>query len=389
MSSAHAQLVMREGRWRALDAGSKNGTFVDGAPCSDTSLKDEAVIECGRTVFHFRRHAPGAGGDEREADPDDPLETFCPQLRGELDRLSRLAGSNVTVLLLGDTGTGKEVAARAVHALSARPGQFVGVNCGALPPALVESELFGHVRGAFSGADADRDGLVQAADGGTLFLDEIAELAPAAQVALLRALQEREVRRVGSSAAAAVDVRVIAATLRDLPAELDSGAFREDLYARIAGVVVRLPPLRRRREDLGIIIAGLLRRAGADASVRVDRLAAQALFAHPWPRNIRELDSALRTALALCGDSVIALEHLPADVRAVPAAPASSAPPQELGPEDRALRARLVDLLTEHRGNVAAVARAVGKAPMQVYRWIAPARRGRCRVSLVSRGAVT
>jgi transcriptional regulator with PAS, ATPase and Fis domain len=268
----------------------------------------------------------------------------------------------VPIELLGESGTGKEVVARALHALSGRAGRLVAVNCGAIAGNLVESELFGSRRGAFSGAE-DRVGHVRTADRGTLLLDEIGDLPLPAQAALLRVLQEGEVVPVGDSVPIAVDVRVIAATHRDLDAKVAAGEFRADLLARLGGLRATLPPLRDRREDLGLILA----EAGPRA---LTREAGRALLAHDWPLNIRELRQAIDAAIALAGDAAIGLEHLPEPVRRAHLQPGDEAAVDALSAEDRAVRDRLVELLREHRGNVAAVARSLGKARPQVHRWL-------------------
>jgi DNA-binding NtrC family response regulator len=295
------------------------------------------------------------------------MVTFVPALAAELDKLARLAASDVPVLLSGESGTGKEVLARAFHGRSGRRGELVAVNCGAIPESLVESELFGHRKGAFSGAVADSEGLVRAADGGTLFLDEIADLPPPSQAALLRVLQEREVRPVGGVKSVPVDIRLVSATHRDLAAQVAAGAFREDLYARISGFRIRVPPLRERREDLGFLIGLLLDRMtdGAPPEISVD--VARLLFAYDWPRNIRELETTLRAALVLSGGDTIELEHVPADLR-----PDADEPPADSALSDRELahREQLIALLRDHAGNISAVSRALGKDRKQVHRWL-------------------
>jgi DNA-binding NtrC family response regulator len=268
------------------------------------------------------------------------------------------------VLVRGETGTGKELMARAIHDASGRPGPFVAVNCGALPRTLIESELFGHRRGAFSGAGDDHDGLFRRAHRGTLFLDEIAELPAESQVALLRVLQEGEVRPVGASESVQVDVRVIAASHQDLPRRIADGRFRQDLYGRIAGFEITMPALRDRREDLGTLIATILRRiCPYPERFTLHRDAASALLRYPWPQNIRELEQALRSAVALCDDGKLRLAHLP------PAIASYRIAGTALSAGDAALRARLVELLGDSAGNVAAVARAMSRAPVQIRRW--------------------
>jgi DNA-binding NtrC family response regulator len=213
--------------------------------------------------------------------------------------LERAAPTEATVLIEGETGTGKELAAEALHAHSSRAdGPFVAIDCGAIAPSLMESELFGHVRGAFTGAAADRKGIFEEADGGTLMLDEVGELPLDLQPKLLRALEKREVRRVGASAARKIDVRVVAATNRDLRAEIERGTFREDLYFRLAVVTVRLPPLRARPDDIPMLVRHFVRCLAPDAPPPSAELVA-ALASRPWPGNVRELKNAVERALAM------------------------------------------------------------------------------------------
>jgi DNA-binding NtrC family response regulator len=274
------------------------------------------------------------------------------------------------MLLVGETGTGKEVAARAIHARSGRKGELVAINCGALPATLMEAELFGHSRGAFSGAVTARLGLVRSADKGTLFLDEIGELAPTAQAALLRVLQEREVLPVGEDRPVVVDLRLVAATQRDLNAAVREGRFRPDLYARLAGHVVSLPALRDRREDIGLLIEDI--RAN-HRPIRFAPAALRVLLRYDWPLNIRELEQAISTAIALAPGDVVKPEHLPAVVRSGRTRGAAELPPAvglELDDDDHSLRATLTDLLSRHEGNVVAVAKALGKERSQIYKWV-------------------
>ncbi len=241
----------------------------------------------------------------------------------------RLALRDVPVLIQGESGTGKELFARAIHQASSRNGKpFVAVNCGAIPAELVDAELFGHERGAFTGATAARAGYFESADGGTLFLDEIGELPLASQVRLLRVLQEREVTRVGATKPRAVNLRVIAATNRVLPTEIQAGRFREDLFHRLAVGVLLLPPLREREGDLGLLIDSLLADINTDACLsqpgyehkKLDVPARNLLITHPWPGNVRELHNALlRASIWATGDKITAEDVAAALAVAVPA----------------------------------------------------------------------
>ncbi len=221
--------------------------------------------------------------------------------------VERIARAEATVLVSGESGTGKELVARAIHDLSPRKaGPFIAVNCGAIPSELIESELFGHEKGAFTGAIDRRIGRIESAHKGTLFLDEIGELEPAVQVKLLRALQERTFERVGSSSSISVDVRFVAATNRDLNAEVAAGRFREDLYYRVAVVPVKLPPLRDRREDIRLLAQTFLTRIQAsrgsapDSAKKLSAASLGALEGYRWPGNVRELENAIEHGLALC-----------------------------------------------------------------------------------------
>ena len=242
-----------------------------------------------------------------------------PAMREVFELIRRLSTSAATVLLTGESGTGKELVAKALHFNSPRKGRpFVPLNCATIPDTLLDSELFGHKRGAFTDARADRAGLFVEADGGTLFLDEIAELSPALQAKLLRVLQEGEIRPLGASRAERVDVRVVAATNKDLETRLKTGAFREDLFYRLNVVHIHLPPLRERGEDLLPLSDHFLSACAARAGKEVRGLheaAKKALLAHPWPGNVRELENTIERAVALCEGGVIRLEDLPSAVR--------------------------------------------------------------------------
>jgi two-component system response regulator AtoC len=247
-------------------------------------------------------------------------------VRTALDVALKVARHPSTVLVTGESGTGKELVARLIHDSSPRAGMaFVAVNCGAIPEALLESELFGHVKGAFTGATGDKRGLFEEADGGTLFLDEIGELPAPLQVKLLRALQEGEVRRVGANQSRTVDVRVVAATARDLQAEVAAGRFRSDLYYRINVVSIRLPPLRERAEDIPELARHFLERHNERLGLSVERISAGAmrrLMEHAWPGNVRELENVVERALVLTAGPSVEADHLPETVGSNGAAPA-------------------------------------------------------------------
>jgi transcriptional regulator with PAS, ATPase and Fis domain len=378
MSTDHVRFERVGSRWSCMDAGSKNGTFVNGVQIESIALADGDLIEAGSTIFLFRSAVRRAVHEtahlEIEAGTIRPaaMATLSLPLARQLAALERIATSHVAVLIHGETGTGKEVTARAVHELSGRSGAFVAINCGAISQTLVESELFGHKKGAFSGANDDRPGLVRAAHKGTLFLDEIAELPEASQVKLLRVLQEREVLPVGATTPVPVDIRIVAATHQDLAERIEDGLFRRDLYARLRGFEMDLPALRDRREDLGLLVSTLLIKLGGH-DARMQRAAGRALFCYDWPLNIRELEQVLGSAMALAAGEIIALEHLPKDVRAAarPGRPLERRPTPPKAPpviQDE-LHAELIERFTERRGNVSAVARDMDKARVQIRRW--------------------
>jgi pSer/pThr/pTyr-binding forkhead associated (FHA) protein len=290
MSSSHAHFLRLLRRWVVEDAGSKNGISVNGQKVSRAELEDGDLIEIGRSFFLFREGVPSLPSDApvqiagASSTTLPGMVTLVPSLARAFVRLGAIARSRVSVVIQGETGTGKEVAARAVHTASGRSGDFVALNCGALPAALVEGELFGHKKGAFSGASEERAGLVRAADKGTLFLDEIGDLPASAQTAFLRVLQEGEVVPLGGTKPIPVDLRVIAATHRPLDQLVESGAFRADLFARLSGHRIELPPLRERREDLGLYIGTLLARLAPERATSVKLHPKAALALLRWRR---------------------------------------------------------------------------------------------------------
>jgi two-component system response regulator HydG len=273
-----------------------------------------------------------------------------------LVRVRDFADADAPVVVLGESGTGKELVARALHDNGPRRERpFVAVNVAALPADLLESELFGHVRGAFTGATADRQGLLEAADGGTLFLDEIAEMPLPLQAKLLRALQEGEVRRVGDTRTFGVDVRFVCATHRDLRRRIAEGSFREDLYYRLHVLAVRVPPLRERREDVLPLARSFLRaqrRPSAGFSAAAERL----LLAHDWPGNVRELGNAVMHGAALARGGIIEPGHLPEEV-ARRAAPGADAPARTLLDVERE---HVLRVLAACGGSRAEAAKALG-----------------------------
>ena len=233
--------------------------------------------------------------------------------------IRRVAVTDATVLILGESGTGKELAARSVHAVSRRADRpFIPVNCGAIPADLLESEMFGHEKGSFTGAIGSRAGMFQLANGGTIFLDEISEMSPVLQVKLLRVLQDREVRPVGADRSFKVDVRVIAATNKDLALQVERGLFREDLFYRLEVIPITLPPLRERRSDVPLLVKHFLDRHNqkrSDLQVNITEEAMVHLWEYDWPGNVRELENLLERLVILSEDGVVRIENLPPNIR--------------------------------------------------------------------------
>lgn len=371
MSTSHARLIITKEKVRVEDLGSKNGTSVNGSPTESATLMSGDLIELGCT---FLKYVQVEDCDVREAvaldvtpSTTEPpgMGTLLPSFRQQTQQLKKIAGSLASVVVHGESGTGKELIARAIHSTSGRTGPFVAVNCAAITETLLESELFGHRKGAFSGAIGDRKGLVESSSGGTLFLDEIGELSAKGQAALLRVLEQREVTPVGANRPVAVDLRIVAATHRALLSDVSAGAFREDLYARLSTFVVTLPTLRERKAEMGSIIAALLHRNPGDVQkLCFAPAAARALLAYDWPRNIRELEKCLTSAVVLADAQRIETEHLSELVRnaAVPNDPAQDS-------EDERLRGQLTVLLREHAGNVTHVGNALGKKRQQIQKW--------------------
>jgi transcriptional regulator with PAS, ATPase and Fis domain len=282
-------------------------------------------------------------------------------LQSLTDSARRVARSDVSLLITGESGTGKELLARFVHQESTRSAQpFVAENCAALPDTLLESALFGHVRGAFTGADRPRRGLFEVADRGTLFLDELGEMSPALQAKLLRVLQEGEFRPLGSERSRKVDVRVIAATRADLAARVRAGSFREDLYYRLAVVTLELPPLAARREDIPLLVRHFLNKHQSKGQkVTLSAGALRAFVERAYPGNVRQLENEVRRALALCEDGRIEASDLPGDPRQE--APSEGPSGLNLHVQVDALSARLVDeALARASGNVTQAAELLG-----------------------------
>jgi len=297
------------------------------------------------------------------------LVAWSPAMRQLIDLAQRVARVDSTVLISGESGTGKERVAKLVHSASSRaPGPFVAVNCGAITETLLESELFGHVKGAFTGALQERPGLFETANGGTLLLDEVGEVSPAMQVKLLRVLQEREIRRVGESTTRPIDVRVIAATNRELVQEISAGRFRMDLYYRLHVVELPVPSLRRRREDILPLARILLAEAASRLNRPVSELsprAADQLLRYDWPGNVRELENAMERVVALARGGTAELEDLPGEVRQAIPAPQLTSPVKDLAAIERDYILAVLEL---NGGSQARTAEQLGIGSATLYR---------------------
>jgi DNA-binding NtrC family response regulator len=321
VSRQHALLQRQaDGAYLLIDLGSTNGTLLNDRPlCAPTVLRDGDVIRIGPLRLTFRRPAAAPAAQERTAGlateraGDQSKQVALLGRSAAMAHVFRLieraAASPIPVLIQGETGTGKELVARAIHDGSSRAaGPFVALNCAALPESLLESELFGHRRGAFTGAHQDRKGLFETASGGTVFLDEIGELPMPAQAKLLRVLQECEVTLLGDSRPRRVDVRVVSATNRDLAGEVEGERFRSDLYYRLAAFTIRIPPLRERVDDILLIAKRVVVQSAERHRKRVrdiDAAAEEMLLGHSWPGNVRELQNELERAVALAEEGAV------------------------------------------------------------------------------------
>jgi len=412
VSRQHARVHFRDGRWWIKDLGGRNGTLVGGQFIQERALEGGDEIRVGDAIFKF----VDAGAESYSKYRIDgtrlegSLKLAGSQIVGgyQVARLSsaleRVSHSEISVILFGESGTGKEVFARQLHDWSGRRGAFQAVNCAAIPSTLLESELFGHKRGAFSGADRDKIGLVRAAEGGTLFLDEIGDMPQDAQAKLLRVLQSREIIPVGATAPEHVDVRVVCATHRDLVQLQAAGRFRGDLYARLNEYSLRLPPLRERKEDIYALCVAFFARQD-HPEIAMSFAFMTGLLHYHWPFNVRELEAAIKRGVALCEGRELDASHLPDVVKEVMLGygvqPGLSAPPSishsplqpatmagyqpianppsthddAFSPGRRPASAAPTEpelrvALSQHRGNVAAVGRQFGKERMQVHRWM-------------------
>lgn len=391
VSRLHASVHKHSDGFRILDENSRNGSSVNGHPVGARSgphaagsavgqlLKDGDLLRIGDSFLLFR--------DEPIASADATIPELIgrsPALRAVRHAIKQVAATSAMVLLLGESGTGKEVAARALHGLSDRRGPFIAVNCSAIPETLAESQLFGHVRGAFTNA-GPHDGLFRAAHGGTLFLDEVGELTTALQPKLLRALEEKAVLPVGATHPVACDVRIIAATNRALRQDVQGGLFRGDLLSRLSEFTLMLPPLRHRREDI-LLLFGLTWQQSGAALPRLHPDLVEKILLYDWPFNVRELiktASELRIrgqGLAELGTELIGdrlsptaaieppIERATGSVMKERTERTRAATPMERGPVPSVEELR--SLLARHKGIVTDIAKEMRRSRAQVYRWL-------------------
>jgi transcriptional regulator with GAF, ATPase, and Fis domain len=414
VSRQHARIERQGDGWLLVDLGGRNGSLVNGRFVREVVLKPLDEIRVGDAVFKFvGRDAAGYAHHRIDgaflADPSTGEvsgQHFTGRIVGGYQiqsiaaALRKVARSDLSVVILGETGTGKEVFARQLHDWSGRRGAFQAVNCAAIPAALIEGELFGHRRGAFSGADRDRTGLVRAAHGGTLFLDEIGDLPLEAQAKLLRVLQSREVTPLGATQPEPVDVRFVCATHRDLDLLQQRGGFRHDLFARLNEYSLTLPPLRERKEDLFGLCQGLCARHGRpDPHITFPFMAA--LLHYSFPYNVRELEALVKRWVAVAPRDVLDEEALSDEIKDQMTAyavahsggaistnvpietneadsvnvPSSPSPSSTQAPKARKrgeapTEQELRGLLAEHKGNVAAIGRLFRRDRVQVHRWM-------------------
>ena len=397
VSRNHVRIFLEDDEWILRDLSSRNGTIVGGHYVSEHRLRDLDEIRIGDAIFKFVEEEAASyvpfridGSRAKTAPPQ--LEDFVGgrQMDAIARDIARIAPTELSCMILGETGTGKEVVARAIHRLSGRKGSLQAINCAAIPDNLLESELFGYRRGAFSGADRDKPGLIKLADGGTLFLDEIGDMPLEAQAKLLRVLQSKEVFPLGATTAEHVDVRVACATHRNLREQVRDGKFRGDLFARLNEHAVSLPPLRQRKEDVYMLAKAFAARYGRpDVGLTFSFMLA--LVHYDWPYNVRELESCIKRGLALTGGAPLDAKHLPQDIadhmksygdKKRPAPPPASVDGSAGGGTSRSrdevgapkrpppTEAELRALLERHQGNIAAVGRELGKERMQIHRWL-------------------
>jgi len=314
VSRVHFEIVRDAKGYLVRDLNSTNGTFLDGAEVKEAYLRAGSVVAAGACELKFTPFEERIEILPSEKEALGEMVGRSPAMREIFGLIEKIAPTDATVLIEGETGTGKDMIARTLHQLSPRGDKpFIVVDCGAVAGTLIESELFGHEKGAFTGAHSARQGAFELASGGTVFLDELGELSLDLQPKLLRVLEQRELRRVGGQKTIKVDLRVIAATRKDLRSEVEKGKFREDLYFRLNVVPITAPALRERREDIPLLIDAMLRKLDPTAGVHLTESTRAALMAHDWPGNVRELRNVIERALALGADPGMLVSPLGAD----------------------------------------------------------------------------
>ncbi len=373
VSRVHAELELRsDGLW-IRDVGSRNGTFVGGVLVAEARIGKDQPVVIGGTTLQANYHDVLLPADAWSEAHFGPLVGPSATMRVLFATLARVGATESSVLVQGESGTGKELVARAIHEASPRArGPFVVVDCGAIPESLFESELFGHAKGAFTGASTTHIGALESANGGTVFLDEIGELPLSVQPKLLRALESRTIRRVGESTHHALDVRFVSATHRDLLRMVNEGSFREDLYFRLSVIPIIVPPLRDHTADIPALVARFLPQAHESV---IGQDVMQALLARPWRGNVRELRNFVERALVLGAKQALAMM----DGAATPTPETSDAERKAIDFSqpftsfreqwrDSGDRKYLEHMLAEHQNNVAAVAKVSGVDRTYIYR---------------------
>jgi transcriptional regulator with GAF, ATPase, and Fis domain len=380
VSGVHAEITLTETGYRLRDLESSNGTFINGVRVRDGFLQPGDRVSVGRTTFQF---VPLSGSAALPLWQESKYVTMVGRswaMRRLFELIEHVAASDAAVLVTGETGSGKELVAEAIHERSHRSGRpFVVLDCGAVPPPLLEDQLFGHERGAFTGATYSRAGVFEAASGGTLFLDELGELPIDLQPKLLRAVETGTVRRLGGTATVHCDVRLVAATNRDLPVEVNRGRFRADLYYRLAVIRVEVPPLRERLEVLEILVEDILAKMPGAARRGLPEDFLERARGHSWPGNVRELRNAVEQAVT--APDFLELGNAPAN------APLWNI---DIGEPFKIAKQRFIDefdrrfitaLLQAHDWNITGAARATGIDRMAIYKIMQRLGMGRSEVS--------
>jgi len=394
VSGLHCEIRLDDRGYRLRDLDSTNGTYVQQLRINDVYIQPGAQIALGGTRIRFEPLGDSVEIELSDADRFGSMIGRSVKMRELFARLEKLAKSDATVLVTGETGAGKELVAEALHDHSPRAkGPFVVLDCGSIPPNLIESELFGHERGAFTGAATSHTGAFERAHGGTVFLDEIGELPLAMQPKLLRVLERKEVRRVGGSKQIEVDLRVVAATNRDLGVEVNRGRFREDLYYRLAVARVHVPPLRERKDDLPLLIEHILATTPNGETASIAQETIDLMMKHDWPGNVRELRNVIERAVLLAEtpEDENALRRAPTSapraepsITATPSHTATSSDAAMTVPVDVGIPFKLAKqnvisefekryisrLLAQHDGNISAAARAAGIDRMSIHKML-------------------